>query len=153
MSEKFWADHPAWREQTAAGQDAQLDWRKLMNLQNPECHKAVEGEIATLLRRFDWDGVNVAELYFESLEGAANPARFTPMNANVRSDFKALAGFDPKELFSPDSPLYDAKNPNALRKFLDFRAALASRYDGGASAASAGRIAASSQIILRVPPP
>ena len=29
VSEKFWADHPRWREQTAAGQDAQLDWRKL----------------------------------------------------------------------------------------------------------------------------
>ena len=30
VSEKFWADHPAWREKTAALQDAQLDWRKLM---------------------------------------------------------------------------------------------------------------------------
>src|SRR5665811_1318091 len=37
VSEKFWADHPAWREQTAVGQDAQLDWRKLMNLTNREC--------------------------------------------------------------------------------------------------------------------
>ena len=127
VSEKFWADHPGWREQTAAGQDAQLDWRKLMNLQNPECHKAVEGEITTLLRRFDWDGVNVAELYFESLEGPTNPARFTPMNTDVRADFKALAGFDPKELFKPESPLYASKNSSGLRKFLDYRAELASR--------------------------
>jgi len=36
-SEKFWAGHPEWREQTASGQDAQLDWRKLMNLTDPEC--------------------------------------------------------------------------------------------------------------------
>ena len=32
VSEKFWNDHPEWREKTAALQDAQLDWRKLMNL-------------------------------------------------------------------------------------------------------------------------
>ncbi len=125
VSEKFWADHPEWREKTAAGQDAQLDWRKLMNLQNPECHRAVETEITQLLREFDWDGVNVAELYFESLEGASNPARFTPMNDDVRAAFKQADGFDPKLLFDSSSPY--SKNPEALRKFLDFRAQLASR--------------------------
>jgi len=127
VSEKFWADHPAWREQTALGQDAQLDWRKLMNLQNPECHRAVEREIGTLLARFDWDGVNVAELYFESLEGASNPARFTPMNENVRAEFKRTGGFDPKLLFDAESLVRASINPAGLRKFLDFRAALTSR--------------------------
>ena len=37
VSEKFWNDHPEWREKTALLQDAQLDWRKLMNLTNPRC--------------------------------------------------------------------------------------------------------------------
>ena len=37
VSEKFWDDHPEWREKTAILQDAQLDWRKLMNLSNPDC--------------------------------------------------------------------------------------------------------------------
>ena len=32
VSEKFWEDHPEWREKTGLLQDAQLDWRKLMNL-------------------------------------------------------------------------------------------------------------------------
>jgi hypothetical protein len=122
VSEKFWADHPEWREKTALGQDAQLDWRKLMNLQNPECHRAAAQQISALLHKFDWDGVNLAELYFESLEGVSNPARFTPMNDDVRAEFKEIAGFDPKTLF--DLP---AANPTALRKFLDFRAVLASR--------------------------
>ena len=40
VSEKFWNDHPQWREKTAVLQDAQLDWRKLMNLQNRECAAA-----------------------------------------------------------------------------------------------------------------
>jgi hypothetical protein len=127
VSEKFWADHPAWREKTAVGQDAQLDWRKLMNLQNPDCHREVAREIGALLQRFDWDGVNVAELYFESLEGASNPARFTPMNDDVRQAFKRAAGFDPKLLFDSSSSYSIGKNPDGLRKFLDFRAALASR--------------------------
>jgi hypothetical protein len=127
VSEKFWADHPEWREKTGVGQDAQLDWRKLMNLQNPACQKAVAGEVDTLLNRFDWDGVNVAELYFESLEGASNPARFTPMNDDVRADFKRVGGFDPKLLFDPNSEYSATKNGPALRKFLDYRARLASK--------------------------
>ena len=127
VSEKFWADHPAWREKTALGQDAQLDWRKLMNLQNPDCHREVANELGALIREFDWDGVNVAELYFESLEGASSPSRFTPMNEDVRREFERKGGFDPKLLFDPASPFAAARNPEALRKFLNFRAQLASR--------------------------
>lgn len=127
VSEKFWADHPAWREKTAIGQDAQLDWRKLMNLENADCRRAVQQLIARLLSRFDWDGVNLAELYFESLEGAGNPARFTPMNEEIRSAFQQQAGFDPKLLFDPGSEHSAAKDPNGLRRFLDFRASLTAR--------------------------
>ena len=98
VSEKFWDLHPEWREKTALGQDAQLDWRKLMNLRDPDCFRAVSAGVRDLVARFDWDGVNLAELYFESLEGAANPSRFTPA---------------PKKGTDP-----------ASRDFLDYRAAL-----------------------------
>jgi len=120
VSEKFWFDHPEWREKTGAGQDAQLDWRKLMNLQNKDCSAAVSKELASLLARFDWDGVNLAELYFESLEGASNPARFTPMNDDVRADYKKKTGIDPKTLLEPGA------RPEDLHRFLDYRAGLAS---------------------------
>jgi hypothetical protein len=122
VSEKFWDDHPEWREKTAILQDAQLDWRKLMNLSNPECAAAVSAGVKQLIGRFDWDGVNLAELYFESLEGAANPARFTPMNQNVRDEFRGLHGFDPIELFQASPP-----DAGRLRMFLDYRADLARR--------------------------
>ena len=121
VSEKFWADHPAWREQTAVQQDAQLDWRKLMNLTNRECFRAVSEGVRALVGRFDWDGVNLAELYFESLEGVANPSRFTPMNADVRAQFRQQSGFDPLELFGPRT------DEASRRLFLDFRAGLARR--------------------------
>ncbi len=121
VSEKFWSDHPEWREKTAILQDAQLDWRKLMNLTNRDCFKAVSIGITGLIDRFDWDGVNMAELYFESLEGAANPSRFTPMNDDVRREFRASQGFDPVELF------HTRKDQASLRSFLDFRALLVRR--------------------------
>jgi hypothetical protein len=114
VSEKFWNDHPEWREKTAVGQDAQLDWRKLMNLTNRDCFRAVSVGVRDLIGRFDWDGVNLAELYFESLEGSANPSRFTPMNADVRALFKQQHGTDPMD------------HPGS-RDFLDFRAGLARR--------------------------
>jgi hypothetical protein len=126
VSEKFWDAHPEWREKTAILQDAQLDWRKLMNLNNPDCFAAVSQGVKQLIGRFDWDGVNLAELYFESLEGAANPARFTPMNQDVRNEFQGLHGFDPIELFQSAKP--PGKSDEArLRTFLDYRADLARR--------------------------
>ena len=121
VSEKFWNDHPEWREKTAVLQDAELDWRKLMNLTNRDCFRAVSQGVKTLVERFDWDGVNLAELYFESLEGAGNPARFTPMNDDVRAAFREQHGYDPLELFST------RKDAASLRAFLDFRAELARR--------------------------
>lgn len=121
VSGQFWNAHPEWREKTAVLQDAQLDWRKLMNLTNRDCFRAASKGIKELITRFDWDGVNLAELYFESLEGAGNPARFTPMNDDVRREFRAAHGFDPFELFR------DRKDAASLKLFLDFRAGLAAR--------------------------
>lgn len=127
VSEAFWEAHPQWREKTATRQDAHLDWRKLMNLADPDCAAAVEAGLRDLLGRFDWDGVNLAELYFESLEGYLNPARFTPFNDWVRKDFQAEAGIDPAEFYNPASRAYHARNAAPMRRFLDYRARLAHR--------------------------
>jgi hypothetical protein len=123
VSEKFWAAHPEWREKTAVLQDAQLDWRKLMNLANRDCFHAVSSGVRRLAARFDWDGVNLAELYYESLEGIGNPSRFTPMNDDVRAEFRARSGFDPIELFGPSG--VDA--PLRRKQFLEYRVSLARR--------------------------
>lgn len=120
VSEQFWRDHPQWREQTATLQDAHLDWRKLMNLLDPDCAAAVARGLEALAARFDWDGFNLGELYFESLEGADSPARFTPFNSTVRAMFQQLHGADPVTLFTPEGAAQ-------LEAFLDFRAGLAHR--------------------------
>lgn len=120
VSEKFWNDHPEWREKTAVGQDAHLDWRKLMNLTNPDCAAAVKLGTHALVARFDWDGVNLAELYFESLEGIDNLARFTPFNADVRAEFQSRYGADPLDVAHMTG--------HELRpQLFDFRAQLAQR--------------------------
>jgi hypothetical protein len=121
VSENFWDQHPEWREKTAVQQDAQLDWRKLMNLSNADCFKAVSAGVRRLVGRFDWDGVNLAELYFESLEGMGNASRFTPMNDDVRRLFRQQHGFDPLELFGT------RKDDASRRAFLSFRAELAGK--------------------------
>ena len=127
VSEKFWAANPQWREKTALLQDAHLDWRKLVNLVNRDAFAAVSAGVRDLVTRYDWDGVNLAELYFESLEGYLNPARFTPMNGDVRREFQASAGFDPIELFDPQSPRHPSKDASGMRALLEFRATLARR--------------------------
>ena len=121
VSERFWEQHPEWREKTALLQDAQLDWRKLINLQNPQAFQAAATGVKQLVQRFDWDGVNLAELYFESLEGAANPARFTPMNDDVRREYKAQHSIDPLDLFR------DKALQSKLPEFLEYRAGIARR--------------------------
>src|SRR5579872_1776905 len=121
VSERFWNQHPEWREKTALLQDAQLDWRKLMNLTNRAAFAAAAQGVRDLVNRFDWDGVNLAELYFESLEGYNNPARFTPMNGDVRAEFQAASGIDPLDLFKPNA------GAPSMARFLEFRADLARR--------------------------
>ncbi|WP_321475509.1 hypothetical protein [uncultured Paludibaculum sp.] len=127
VSEQFWKLHPEWREQTATGQDAHLDWRKLMNLNDPDCAAAIHSDLRTLVQRFDWDGINLGELYFESLEGYPNPARFTPFNTRVREQFRDKHGFDPKDLYDPRSKRFHARDARPMRQFLNYRADLAYR--------------------------
>lgn len=118
VGEQFWHKQPQCREKTAILQDAQLDWRKLINLTNRDCFNQVSRRVTDMLNRFDWDGVNLAELYFESLEGTANAARFTPMNDDVRKAFEAEAGIDPLKLFEPGA------DPALMKRFLEYRGTL-----------------------------
>ena len=122
VSESFWRRYPSWREKTARGKDAAVGWRLLINLVNPDCRRAVVKGVYELLKRFDWDGVNLGELYFEGPDGLRNPAAFTPLNDDVRREVKAMHGFDPADLFRGPKP-----NPRNMRIFLDYRIDLAAR--------------------------
>jgi uncharacterized protein YdaL len=121
VSQRFWDHHPEWREKTALGTDARVDWRFLMNLQNPQCLKAVLADAQHLLRQYDWDGVDIGELTFDSLGGPESPGMFTPFNANAREEFQKLHGFDPKDLFKPSSPHFWKTSDADLQTFYSYR--------------------------------
>jgi hypothetical protein len=126
-SKDFWDAQPQWREKTAMLEDAHIDWRYLVNLADDSCRNEVFKQTQELLDKYDWDGVDLAELYFESTEGPRDPDRFTPMNDTVRNEFRNSFGFDPVEIFDENSPHYWKKNDNDWRAFADFRIELCNR--------------------------
>ncbi len=121
VSRKFWDDHPEWRAKTATGADGEVGWRLHMDLDIPECREAVFAFVEDFLKQYRWDGVNIAELNYDTDNGPENPAKYLPMGAVTRSDFKGTGGFDPILLFKPNSPYYWRKNPSAFKKFSDYR--------------------------------
>jgi len=117
----LWEEHPEWREKTATGKDGQTHWRYLMNLFNVEARKAAGEFFRSILSTYDWDGVNLAELNFDTNLGTQDPHNFTPMNLDVREAFRKEEGFDPLLLFDTSSSYYCRDNVEALSKFLAFR--------------------------------
>ena len=124
VSEKFWVEHPEWREKTVTGLDAEIGWRKFMNFANPDCRAAALQFVDQLLAGHDWDGVNIAELCFDSADGLKDPAGYIPMNAEVRARFQQQSGFDPQLLFQADSPRQWQNNPAGLAQWNRFRTGL-----------------------------
>jgi hypothetical protein len=89
VTTKFWEDHPACRERTAAGADAFVGWRRLMALEDAECFDMAWSTWSDVLSHFPWDGINVAELYFEP---DTDPDHATPFHPSALGQF----GRDPK---------------------------------------------------------
>ncbi|HHS13247.1 MAG TPA: DUF2334 domain-containing protein, partial [bacterium] len=121
VNQKFWDENPSWREKTASGEDAIVDWRRLMALTDDSCRQAVLDEVSGMIQDYDWDGVNLAELYFESPLGPSRPDQLTPMHASVRRRFRSEYGYDPIDIFNESSPLYWRGNPEAWDRFEKFR--------------------------------
>jgi hypothetical protein len=122
VTPRMWDEHPEWRERTATGAEGQVGWRLAMNFQNPLCFQAAMGWMKDLLTAHDWDGVNLTELNFDAdFVDYLRPDRFVPMNDDVRSDFRKLAGFDPALLFTGESSYYYKRNPAAFEKFQRYR--------------------------------
>lgn len=105
VSLRTWEQHPECREKTQTGVDAHVGWRLLIALESPPCFALAAQVWDSLISRFDWDGVNLAELYFEP---AGRPADHTPFSPS------ALAQFSGDPLKEP-------------QRFLDFRTLLATR--------------------------
>ncbi|MEF9951921.1 MAG: hypothetical protein RR840_07575 [Clostridium sp.] len=122
VSIDFWEKHPEWRQKTADGKDAHIDWRYLMALENKDCFDAAKDVVRETMNRFEFDGIDIAEIYYESPgKGFEDASIFTPMNDAFRADFKKKYGFDPKESFDMKSEYYWRSNDDAKNKIIEER--------------------------------
>ena len=121
VSQKFWQEHPEWREKNFKGEDVRPSWRYPVALTDPACLAATLENYRRLLATFDWDGVNIGELCFEAGRGMRDPLFMTPLHPSARKEFHAQAGFDPIELFDQASPRYWRRDAAALAAFTKYR--------------------------------
>jgi len=117
----FWETYPGWREKTATGEDGLCHWRQLINLYNPAAREEAKSVLRRITLDYDWDGINLAELNYDTNLGAQDPAKFTPMNKDVRMEFQQREGMDPVDLFNPKSPHFWKKDQITYQRFLNFR--------------------------------
>ncbi len=128
VSIPFWKQHPEWRQRTASGRAAQVDWQYLMALENPACLKAVEAYVSQIIDDHDWDGINLAEVYYESPGlGYKGVNDFTPMTDQVRQQFSRRYGVDPCELFNPKSAHFWQQDQRLRKAMDDYRVQLVTR--------------------------
>jgi hypothetical protein len=127
VSQKFWDEHPEWREKTTTGRDGKVGWRLMMNLADDGCRAAVLDFVSDLVGSHNWDGVNIAELGFDTSDGLKDPDGYVPMNDVVRSRFRREAGFDPILIFDPKSDYYWERNSGAADRWSRFRSGLVRR--------------------------
>jgi uncharacterized protein YdaL len=124
ISKKFYDDHPQWHEKNYKGEDVRPDWRYPVALTDTACLNAASAWTSKFLASYDWDGVNIGELYFGGEGAPADPRLLTPFDTEARNLFRKKYGFDPVQLFQSSSPHYYKNSPEDWRSFLDFRAAL-----------------------------
>jgi uncharacterized protein YdaL len=121
VSQKFWNEHPGWREKNLEDADARASWRYPVALTDSACLRAMEAEYRKLLEQFDWDGVNLSELYFDSGRGFQDPLLFTPMHPSALADFRKKYGFELDAVFDSTSADYWQVNPEARRLVVEYR--------------------------------
>lgn len=124
VSQKFWNEHPGWREKNYLGADIRPSWRFPMAMADDDCLRNMIESYESFLRSYDFDGVNIAEAYFESgTLGPEEPGNLSPMHPSARAKFKREAGFDPASLLDPASPRFWKRAPEAWKRFEEFRVA------------------------------
>ena len=124
ISKKFYDDHPQWHEKNYKGEDVRPDWRYPVALTDTACLRAASDWTYKFLTSHDWDGVNIAELYFGGEGAPGDPRMLTPFDESARTMFRRKFGFDPVQLFQQSSPHYYKTSPQDWQSFLDFRASL-----------------------------
>lgn len=121
VNQMFWLNHPQWREKTHRGSDAVPAWRYAIALTDPTCVDSMAAQFRTFLESYDWDGVNLAELYFESGGGFQTPQLFTPMHPSAVQEVRSLYGIDLTAIFEENSRFFWKTNPTVREQITEYR--------------------------------
>ena len=121
VSQKFWVEHPEWREKNYLGEDVRPSWRYPVALTDARCVNTMKNEFVRFLNKYDWDGVNLAELYFEAGSGFESPTLFTPMHPSAQKEVKEKYNIDLTKVFEPTSKYYWKNNPQVRKTVVDYR--------------------------------
>jgi uncharacterized protein YdaL len=125
VSDKFWHDHPAWREKTAAGTDAEMDseigWKQYMNMTNDTCRAGVYNSYKRILQSAPWDGAVLTGRMFAGEGPADSLKHITPFHPSLRARYAAERGYDPIRIFDPAAPQFHGKSPRFWNEFAAFR--------------------------------
>ncbi len=129
VTQEFWDEHPEWREKTGLLEDATIAWRRLMALDNPETMEAVKKLLIEFMEKYNFDGIDLAEIYFESPRGFEYPSILTPFNDYSRETFKKLHGYDSLSVVDPNSNYYFKFNKEAYNDVVQYRVDLITRIN------------------------
>jgi uncharacterized protein YdaL len=121
VSQMFWKNHPEWREKNIRGDDIMPSWRFPVALTDSLCLSAVIAQYRSFLRSYDWDGVDLAELYFDAGRGFEEPKLFTPAHPSARIELKRKYGIDLAAAFDSLSPSYWKINPAVKEIIVNYR--------------------------------
>jgi len=121
VNQKFWNQHPEWREKNYKGEDVRPSWRYPVALTDEDCFQAMLKEFSKFLQSYEFDGVNVGELYFESGKGFSNPNMFTPMHPSARKEISKKYKIDLSQIFNPQSEFFWEKNKYVRESVTQYR--------------------------------
>jgi uncharacterized protein YdaL len=121
VSQMFWVKHPEWREKNIFGEDVRPAWRYPVALTDTLCVQEVAKQYCSFLDSYDWDGVDLAELYFESGRGFEEPKLFTPAHPSAKLDLKRKFGIDLKAAFDSLSPSYWKTDKTVKESIVNYR--------------------------------
>jgi uncharacterized protein YdaL len=121
VSHKFWKENPQWREKNYKGEDVRPSWRYPVALTDDSCLESAVREYAQLLYRFDFDGANLAELYFEAGKGFEQPQLWTPMHSSAQREVKRLYGFSLPSIFDSSARTFWKANPAIQKTLVAYR--------------------------------
>jgi|GEM_PF-443983 len=128
VSDKFWQDHPAWREKTAAGTDAEMDseigWKQYMNMSNDTCRAGVYNSYKRLLQSAAWDGAVLTGRMFAGDKPEDSLKHITPFHPSFRASYLAARGYDPIRIFDPKAPQFHGKSARYWEEFRAYRDSL-----------------------------